>query len=295
MEFKVSQTVKDSYKSDLLRLMRLDKPWGSFLLLWPSFWALWLANDGAPKLKLVAVFFTGAFLMRSFGCVINDWLDCDIDSKVERTKIRPLAANKVSKKDAFFVGGALLAGAVSLLFFLNVKSMILAIFGFLLTCVYPTTKRWMHCPQLFLGITFAWGIPMAYAASEKSMGLECWFLYLITALWIVGYDAIYAMQDLSDDKEISVFSLPKYANGDIQMIVAILYGIFVLGFGLLGIFRGVGFLFFSIWSVVFMMLVRQVLLVEPSKADKNEKGRYLQAFKSNQWVGFLIWIACLVM
>ena len=160
-----------------------------------------------------------------------------------------------------------------------------------MACVYPTAKRWLRCPQLFLGITFAWGIPMAYAASGKVLGFECWFLYVITAMWIVGYDAIYAMQDLEDDRQLAVFTLPKYMNGNIQVMVGVLYGAFVLGLGMLARVHGFKDVFFLAWVMVIGLLIWQVRILSPDGVDKDEKNLYLQAFKSNQWIGLIIWMA----
>ena len=283
--------VKGASAFDLLCLMRMDKPWGSLSLLWPSLWALWLANEGVPESRLLMVFIAGAVIMRSFGCVVNDLLDSDIDSRVERTKKRPLAANRVSKKTAYMMCGCLSVGAVSLLFFLNLQSTYLAVCGFVMACVYPTTKRWLRCPQLFLGITFAWGIPMAYAASGKVLGFECWFLYVITALWIVGYDAIYAMQDLEDDKQLAVFTLPKYMNGNIQVVVGVLYGSFVLGLGMLARVHGFKGVFFLAWIMVVYTLIWQLRILSPGRLDEDGRNLYLEAFKSNQWIGLIIWMA----
>ena len=276
---------------DLLCLMRVDKPWGSLLLLWPTLWSLWLANEGMPPLKLLVIFIIGAILMRSFGCVINDLLDSDIDRQVERTKKRPLAANLISKKVAYMLCGYLSLGAVSLLFFLNIQSIYLAICGFVMACVYPTTKRWLHCPQLFLGITFAWGIPMAYAASGKFLGFECWLLYVTTALWIVGYDSIYAMQDLDDDKRLDIFTLPKYMHGNIQVVVGILYGMFIFGLGMLARVCGFKVIFLLAWIMVAGVLIWQVRILSLGGLGKHQKRLYLQAFKSNQWIGLIIWVA----
>lgn len=273
----------------LIQLMRLDKPWGFVLLVCPSLWALWIANRGMPEVQLVCIFIAGALIMRSFGCVVNDIWDLDIDACVARTQTRPLADGRLSKKSAVLTGMVLASMAASLLFFLNRAGVWCAVMGLILSCVYPSAKRWMRCPQLFLGVTFAWGVPMAFAASGCHLGFDCWFLYVITVMWVVGYDAIYAMQDLPDDRRLPIYTMPKSLQGDIQTVVAYLYGCFGLGFAVVVAINRIGFGFYPFWLMAVVMLFWQVCILRRGSGD-----RYPQAFKSNQWLGLVLWLGLMV-
>ena len=269
----------------IVELMRLDKPWGTILLLWPTIWALWLANDGMPNAQILLVFIIGGILMRACGCVINDYCDRDIDAQVARTKSRPLAAQAVSKKITIGLAIALALGALSLLPFLKLQTRYLAFIGFILTCVYPTAKRWLRCPQLFLGVTFAWGIPMAYSESAQGLSAVCWLLYATTILWIIGYDTIYAMQDYDDDQKLEIFTMPKLIGGRIKSFIKYCY--LGVSIGILAVAR-VGMLpliFYAFCPFSFAILYYQYTLIDSSSSN-----RYLQAFKLNQWVGLFIWI-----
>lgn len=271
--------------SALLRLMRFDKPWGTVLLLWPTLWALWLANDGSPSTDMLAIFVCGALLMRACGCVINDYCDHDIDAKVHRTQSRPLATGEISQKQAISCVLVLATAACSLLLLLNTKTKILAVIGFMLTMIYPTTKRWLSCPQLFLGITFAWGIPMAYSASNQALGSECWSLYALTSCWIVGYDTIYAMQDLPDDQHLPLHTMPKLLGERVSQCVAILYGIFCFGLGFFGWAKQMKWPFFCALVMAGIMLTQQIRSWDTLRAN-----RFIEAFKMNQWLGLIVWL-----
>ena len=269
----------------IICLMRFDKPWGTVLLLWPTLWALWLANNGTPPIHLVSTFTLGAILMRACGCVLNDWCDRKIDSQVLRTKNRPLASGSVSTKAAMITVIVLMTMAASLLIFLNNTTRQLAVLGMVLTLLYPTSKRWLHCPQLFLGVTFAWGIPMAYAASQQPLGLSCWSLYLATCFWIIGYDSIYAMEDLTDDKKLPIHTMPKYLDGEIRLFVMLVYAIFWFGLALLATVHQLAWPFY-----VFLALTGPLLHNQLKSIGHQQAGQYLNAFKQNQWVGALVWL-----
>ncbi len=269
----------------LLRLMRVDKPWGTVLLLWPTLWALWLANDGSPSVDMIAIFVCGAVLMRACGCVINDYCDHDLDAKVHRTQSRPLATGEISQKQAISCALILALAACSLLLLLNSQTKILAVIGFMLTVIYPTTKRWLSCPQLFLGITFAWGIPMAYSASNQILGSECWGLYALTSCWIVGYDTIYAMQDLPDDQHLPIHTMPKLLGSWASQCVAILYSVFCIGLGFFGWAKHMRWPFFCALLMTGIMLIQQI-----RSWDTLQANRFTAAFKMNQWLGLVVWL-----
>ena len=269
----------------VIALMRLDKPWGTILLLWPTLWALWLANRAIPSLKLLSVFLIGGILMRACGCVINDYCDQDIDSQVQRTQTRPLAAQTISKKATMGLGLILALAALSLLPWLNPKTRYLAVIGFVLTCIYPTSKRWLHCPQLFLGVTFAWGIPMAFSESAQGLNSLCWLVYATTMLWIVGYDTIYAMQDYADDLKLPIHTMPKLLGGRIQTLIRLTYGGVLLGLIGIGVLAPMQPIFGLFCLCAYALLYRQQVMIASAKADS-----YLSAFKLNQWVGAIIWL-----
>jgi 4-hydroxybenzoate polyprenyltransferase len=187
-------------------LMRLHRPIGSLLLLWPTLIALWLASKGEPDWHLVWVFMLGVIVMRSAGCVINDICDRHIDGHVARTEQRPLVTGKVSLKEACWLFGALLLFAFFLVCLTNRLTLILSLGGAFLASCYPLMKRYTYFPQVILGAAFGWAIPMAYAAHSQSFPLDCWILYAATILWAVAYDTLYAMVDKKDDLKIKVKS-----------------------------------------------------------------------------------------
>ncbi len=180
-------------------LMRLNRPIGILLLLWPTLWALWIAGQGHPPALLVAVFIVGVVLMRSAGCVMNDYGDRNFDGFVTRTRQRPLVNGQVSPKEALILFICLLLLAAGLLYFLPPLARCLAVPAVLITLIYPLMKRYTHLPQLMLGVAFSWGIPMAYATILGRIPSSGWALFFIACLWPVAYDTIYAMVDRNDD------------------------------------------------------------------------------------------------
>ena len=186
------------------RLMRLDKPIGILLLLWPTLWALWIAGYGRPAWMLVAIFVLGTILMRSAGCVINDYADREFDALVERTRDRPLATGQVSKKEALLLAAVLALCAFALVLFLPRLVIMLSIPALLLAASYPYTKRFLAIPQAWLGIAFGFGIPMAFAAQWDRVPSQAWLLLLGNMLWTIAYDTEYAMVDRDDDLRIGI-------------------------------------------------------------------------------------------
>jgi 4-hydroxybenzoate polyprenyltransferase len=187
-------------------LLRLDRPVGIYLLLWPTLWGLWVAGRGHVTIGTLTIFVCGTILMRSAGCVINDVADRHIDRHVARTKQRPLATGALQTHHALIGIAILLGMAAGLLFFLPPLCLALAMIGLLLAIVYPFCKRFFTAPQLVLGLAFAWGIPMAFAAQHQVLNSTCWLLYGIAALWPIAYDTVYAMVDADDDLSIGVHS-----------------------------------------------------------------------------------------
>ena len=186
------------------RLVRLDKPIGALLLLWPTLWALWLAAAGRPHLGIVLVFLLGTLLMRSAGCAINDYADREFDPHVERTRSRPLAAGEIAPREALVVAGVLAAAAFALVLFLNRFAILLSFVGLAIAVAYPFTKRFFALPQAMLGVAFGFGIPMAYAAIQERLPLECWMLFAANFFYAFAYDTEYAMVDRDDDARIGI-------------------------------------------------------------------------------------------
>ncbi|MBM3384902.1 MAG: 4-hydroxybenzoate octaprenyltransferase, partial [Betaproteobacteria bacterium] len=188
------------------RLIRLDKPEGALLLLWPTLWALWLAGRGRPPLEVVIIFVAGVFLMRSAGCALNDFADRRFDPMVERTHNRPLAAGEITPREALAVAAALAAVAFGLALLLNRFAILLSLVALAVAASYPYTKRWFALPQLHLGLAFGFGIPMAYAALRDGLPWECWALLAANVCYSFAYDTEYAMVDRDDDRRIGIRS-----------------------------------------------------------------------------------------
>ncbi|GAC15475.1 4-hydroxybenzoate octaprenyltransferase [Aliiglaciecola lipolytica] len=188
------------------KLMRMDKPIGTYLLLWPTVWALLIAANGTPPITIAVVFVLGVFTMRSAGCVINDYADRNVDGKVERTKSRPLVSGEVSEKEALLLFTALIFLSFLLVLTLNVKTILLSFGALALATLYPFMKRYTHLPQVVLGAAFSWSIPMAFMAINEQIGWLGWLLYATNLIWTVGYDTEYAMVDRDDDLRIGVKS-----------------------------------------------------------------------------------------
>jgi 4-hydroxybenzoate polyprenyltransferase len=187
-------------------LMRLDRPIGIFLLLWPTLWALWIAAEGIPDAPVLTVFVLGVILMRSAGCVINDYADRHLDPHVARTRDRPLAAGRVTEKETLVLFATLCIIAFMLVLLMNALTIMLSFVGVILAGIYPFMKRYTYMPQVFLGAAFAWAIPMAFAAQTGSVPGVAWLLFCATVLWAVAYDTMYAMVDRDDDIKIGVKS-----------------------------------------------------------------------------------------
>ena len=189
-----------------LQLMRINRPIGTYLLLWPTWWALWLAAEGPPPLYLLLVFSAGVVLMRAAGCVINDYADRKWDGAVERTKQRPLASGVISSSEALQLFALLVLLSAALLLFLNWQTVLLSVVALLLASVYPFMKRYTHLPQVVLGAAFSWGMPMAFMAIQLQLPPLLWLLYLANLLWTVAYDTYYALVDRPDDLKVGIKS-----------------------------------------------------------------------------------------
>ena len=225
------------------RLMRLDKPIGILLLLWPTLWALWIAGQGQPDWRLLIVFVAGTVLMRSAGCVMNDVADSQYDGLVERTQNRPLAKQEVSKKEAVLLAAALSLVAFALVCALNRYTIALSLVALFLAMTYPLTKRFFALPQAYLGIAFAWGIPMAFAATSNSIPDLAWVLLLANVCWAIAYDTEYAMVDRDDDLKIGLRSSAiTFGRFDV-LAVMICYALSLLVLASAGLMAHLGYLY----------------------------------------------------
>jgi 4-hydroxybenzoate polyprenyltransferase len=268
-----------------LSLMRLDKPVGIVLLLWPTLWALWLAGAGNPDKKTVAIFILGVIIMRSAGCVINDMADRHFDEKVTRTCQRPLAAGEMTMREAMIILSLLLSAALSLVCFLNQLTILLAFIGVILAGIYPFLKRITHLPQLWLGAAFSWGVPMAFEALTGTVPAQSWLLFLTAAVWPVIYDTQYAMVDRPDDIKIGVRSTAiLFGEADRYMIGA-LQIIFIILLALAGaVFRLNMIYDMSLAGVAALFIYQQILI------KHRVPGHCFKAFLNHRWVGAVIFL-----
>ena len=266
-----------------IHLMRLHRPIGIFLVLWPTLWALWLAGEGQPSIANVIIFTLGAVVMRSAGCVINDYADRNIDGEVERTRERPLATGALEPKQALLLFAGLCFVALCLVMLTNAMTIYLSVGGLALAAIYPYMKRHTYLPQVFLGAAFAWAVPMAYAAEIESLPPLVWLIFLATVLWTVAYDTIYAMVDRVDDLIIGVKSTAILFGKSDRAIIAFLQVMTVLCLCLIGDQAGLGqFYFLGVVAASCLFVYQQHLI----------RFRYreecFRAFLNNNWVGMIV-------
>lgn len=269
--------------SAVIELMRLDKPVGILLLLWPTLWSLWLAAKGLPSLANLVIFSLGVVIMRSAGCVINDFADRKIDGKVRRTQHRPLATGALSGKTALFLFALLCLLAFSLVLLTNTITIQLSVGGLILAACYPFMKRYTHLPQVVLGAAFAWGIPMAYAAETGTLDKNMWLIYLATVLWTVVYDTFYAMVDRDDDLKIGVKSTAILFGDQDRLITATLQALTLYSLFLVGKAYGLGLAYYLGVGFAGLLFLYQQWLIR-----FRERDACLKAFKNNNWVGLAI-------
>lgn len=223
-----------------LRLIRFDRPIGTFLLLWPTWWGLWLAAEGRPSLSNLLIFTAGVFLMRSAGCVANDFADRHLDGHVERTRDRPLASGQVGEREAIALGATLVLAAFALVLLTNALTVALSVAGLVFALGYPYLKRVTHLPQFGLGVAFSWGIPMAFAAERGELPVASWLLFGAAALWSVVYDTFYAMVDRDDDLRIGIRSTAILFGTADRLVIAVLQALVLLLLWLAGTQFGMG-------------------------------------------------------
>lgn len=271
-----------------LALMRFEKPIGTLLLLWPTLWALWVASNGAPSASLVWIFTIGVFVMRSAGCVINDFADRDIDSNVDRTQARPLASGALTAKNALVLFVILGLIAIGLLLMLPMRVWPWAIPAAALTIIYPFMKRFIQAPQLVLGLAFSFSIPMVYVALEHVFDAVFWILFIANTCWVVMFDTQYAMADREDDLKIGVKSTAIWFGRFDILIIAILQTACVCAMMLVMVILNLSFCFmFSVCLVAGLFIYQQWLIRD------RESESCFRAFLNNGWVGAVVWFGLL--
>lgn len=272
-----------------LQLMRLDKPIGIFLLMWPTLWALWLATDGQPSFKILSIFILGVILMRSAGCVVNDFTDRHLDAHVERTKQRPLVTGLVKPKEAILLILFLLTCSFILVLQCNRLTVELAFIGLGLTIVYPLMKRFTHLPQLGIGAAFSWGVPMVFAASTGVVTLKAWFLFLTCLVWPLSYDTMYAMADRKDDIKIGIKSTAILLNNNDRFVVSLLQLLFIILSIIIGLMFQLHTVYYVSLFLASLLFIYQQWLIK----DRDPKNCFA-AFLNNNFVGFAIFIGTLL-
>jgi 4-hydroxybenzoate polyprenyltransferase len=266
-------------------LMRLHRPIGIYLLLWPTLWAVWIAGNGQPNLFIILIFIAGVVLMRAAGCVINDYADKDFDPHVQRTRDRPLVTRQVSTREALGLFATLCLLALILVIQLNWFTIQLSVIALLLAILYPFTKRYTYLPQFFLGAAFSWAIPMAFAAQRNEIPTIAWCLFLANLLWTVAYDTMYAMVDKTDDLRIGVKSTAiLFGAADRFIIAGLQIAVFILLI-IVGIQAHLAAAYYTGLAVAAIFAIYQQWLIRD-----RVPARCFQAFLNNHWFGAVIFI-----
>jgi 4-hydroxybenzoate polyprenyltransferase len=270
-------------------LMRLDRPIGTWLLMWPTLWALWLAGEGRPDPQVFVVFVLGVFLMRSAGCAINDFADRRVDPHVRRTRERPLASGEVSATEALVLFAGLSLIALGLVLTMNRLTQALAVVGAVLAVVYPFMKRYIATPQAVLGMAFGWSVPMAFAAQTGTIPPLAWLLFCAVLLWAVVYDTMYAMVDRDDDIKLGVRSTAILFGAADRRIIAALQGLVLLVLWLIGRQAGFGAWYLAGLAVAAGLSLWQQYLLRARRPED-----CFRAFLNNHYFGMAIFIGILL-
>lgn len=271
--------------ADYARLMRLHRPIGILLLLWPTLWALWIASHGRPDFKILIIFILGVIIMRSAGCVINDFADRHIDGAVARTKDRPLVIGKVTSKGALILFAILLLIAFLLVLQLNFLTILLSLMGLVLAIIYPFMKRYINSPQFILGLAFSWGIPMAFAAQTNSVPFIAWLIFAANMLWVVIYDTLYAMVDKNDDLLIGVKSTAILFGQADKLIIGLLQIGLITVLFIIGILLQLKIEYYLGIVAATAFAIYQQYLIKDRDAQK-----CFQAFLNNNWFGMMVFL-----
>ncbi|MWJ28092.1 4-hydroxybenzoate octaprenyltransferase [Halomonas sp. ZH2S] len=268
---------------DFLHLMRLDRPIGTWLLMWPTLWALWVAAEGIPGRDVLLIFIVGVYLMRAAGCVINDYADRHFDGHVKRTKHRPLATGRIGEGEAQALFVMLVLAAFVLVWFTNLFTVMLSLVGVVLAFIYPFMKRYTHFPQAFLGAAFSWAIPMAFGAVLGHVPLEAWLLFAANVAWTVAYDTQYAMVDREDDLKIGIKSTAVLFGRADRLMIGVLQLVTLLLLGWVGVRLALGGFFWLGLAAMAATFVYQQYLIRDRQRD-----HCFQAFLNNHWSGLLV-------
>jgi len=268
-----------------IRLMRLNKPIGTYLLLWPTYWSLFLSAKGWPDIDLLIIFTLGVLVMRSAGCVINDYADRNIDQNIARTKDRPLITGEVSPKSALRLFIFLLIIAFGLVLLTNDLTIKLSLIALALATLYPFTKRWTHLPQVVLGVAFGMSVPMAFSAQTGSIPLSAAWIFLATILWTLIYDTFYAMADRDEDIKIGVKSTAILFEKYDQIFITLLQILLIIVFVVIGNLFNLGSIYyFSLVIILIFMIYHQFLM------KKRQKELFFKAFLNNNFIGMTAFI-----
>ena len=282
MNLKKIKLKYDKFKQYLI-LIRLNKPIGIFLLLWPTLWGLWIASEGFPNKNILIVFLFGVFLMRSAGCILNDIIDKDFDKFVARTQNRPLASDKLSSIEAFIVAISLIFIAFLLVLTTNTLTVQLSFVAVILAGAYPFLKRHTYLPQFFLGLTFGWSIPMAFAATTNSIPNIAWLLLIANILWAVVYDTIYAMIDREDDLKIGIKSTAILFDDADKFIIGLIQSLVLIALIVIGQQASLNAIYYFSLVIGGCLFLYQLYLIR-----NREPKKCMKAFLNNNWFGLVI-------
>lgn len=265
------------------RLTRVDRPIGTYLLLWPTLWALWLAAGGVPAGRVLVVFVLGVFLTRAAGCAINDYADRAIDAHVQRTAGRPLATGAIAPREAIAVAVVLLLTAFALVLTLNRLTVYLSFGALVLAAIYPFSKRFTHLPQVFLGAAFSWAVPMAFAAQTGTVPPLAWLVFTTNVIWTVAYDTIYAMADKPEDLEIGVKSSAILFGEWDRHMVAVFQAMTVIGLVLIGTRAELGWIYYTGVALAILLFAYQQFLIAA-----RQPALCFRAFLNNAYAGLFV-------
>ena len=288
MNLKKIKLKYDKFKQYLL-LIRLNRPIGIFLLLWPTLWGLWIASEGFPDTKILVVFLFGVFLMRSTGCILNDIIDKDFDKFVARTQNRPLASDKLSSIEAFIVAISLIFIAFLLVLTTNTLTVQLSFVAVILAGTYPFLKRHTYLPQFFLGLTFGWSIPMAFAATTNSIPKIAWLLLIANILWAVVYDTIYAMIDREDDLKIGIKSTAILFDDADIFIIGLIQSLVLIALIVIGQQASLNTIYYFSLIIGGCLFLYQLYLIR-----NRDPKKCMQAFLNNNWFGLVVFIGLFI-
>jgi 4-hydroxybenzoate polyprenyltransferase len=271
------------------RLMRLHRPIGIWLLLWPTLWALWIASAGRPDAKVFSILVLGTIVVRSAGCVINDFADRKIDPHVARTADRPLAMGEVAPVEALLLFAALMLIALGLVMTLNRLTLAFAVAGAVITVIYPFTKRFLSTPQFVLGVAFSWGVPMAFAATAGDVPRVGWLLFLATVIWVVVYDTLYAMTDRPDDVKLGVRSTAILFGDLDRVFIAGLQVLLLASLVLVGRSAALGAWYYGGVAAAALFCLYQLYLIRERDVVQS-----FRAFLNNAWLGGAVFAGVLL-